>query len=138
MLPDEYYIRLYLTITSSLFVIAWMFLYFRYGRKFKENIEAINKDVFFLPDIFFIGYGVIDLFHINIYAERGQKRMKLLREIMPARRSAILLLYNTCCTDYVYYDNSPVSYINISICGGLQHGTYRHSSCCHTCILYGL
>ena len=84
MLPDEYYIRLYLTIASSLFVIAWMFLYFRYGRKFKENIEAINKDVFFLPDIFFIGYGVIDLFHINIYAERGQKRMKLLREIMPA------------------------------------------------------
>ena len=84
MLPDEYYIRLYLTIASSLFVIAWMFLYFRYSGKFKENIEAVNKDVFFLPDIFFIGYGVIDLFHINIYAERGQKRMKLLREIMPA------------------------------------------------------
>ena len=59
MLPDEYYIRLYLTIASSLFVIAWMFLYFRYGRKFKENIEAINKDVFFLPDIFLVEPGAV-------------------------------------------------------------------------------
>ena len=27
MLPDEYYIRLYLTIASSLFVIAWDVFY---------------------------------------------------------------------------------------------------------------
>jgi len=101
MLPDGYYIRLYLTIASSLFVIAWMFLYFRYGRKFKENIEAVNKDVFFLPDIFFIGYGVIDLFHINIYVERGQKRMKLLREIMPAEE--VPFYYYTTLASQITY-----------------------------------
>ena len=84
MLPDEYYIRLYLTIAASVMVVVWLFLYFKYGARFKENIQAVNKDVFLLPELFFIGYGIIELFHIDIYGSRGQKRMKLLRELMPA------------------------------------------------------
>lgn len=84
MLPDKYYIRLYLTIASSVMVFIWMFLYFKYGRRFKEEIQKVNRDVFFMPELFFIGYGVIELFHVKIYEGRGQKRMKLLREIMPA------------------------------------------------------
>lgn len=83
MLSEGYYIRLYLTIASVLPVVFWLFLYFRYGRQFKENIQAVDEDAFSLTYLFFIGYGVIDLFHINIYSERGQKKMQMLREIMP-------------------------------------------------------
>lgn len=101
MLPDKYYIRLYLTIASSVMVFIWMFLYFKYGRKFKENIQAVNKDVFFMPELFFIGYGVIDLFRINIYGGRGQKRMKLLREIMPAEGVAFYY-YTTLASQITY------------------------------------
>ncbi len=101
MLPDKYYIRLYLTIASSVMVFIWMFLYFKYGRKFKENIQAVNKDVFFMPELFFIGYGVIDLFRINIYGGRGQKRMKILREIMPAEGVAFYY-YTTLASQITY------------------------------------
>lgn len=83
MLPESYYIRLYLTIASVLPVVFWLFLYFRYGKRFEENIQAVDEDAFSLSSLFFIGYGVIDLFRINIYSERGQKKMQMLREIMP-------------------------------------------------------
>jgi len=101
MLPEEYYIRLYLTIVASVAVVIWLFLYFRYGGKFKENIQAVNKDIFFLPDLFFIGYGVIDLFRINIYGDRGQKRMKILREIMPLDEVAFYY-YTTLASQITY------------------------------------
>lgn len=101
MLPAEYYIRLYLTIASSVMVVIWLFLYFKYGGKFKENIQAVNKDVFFLPSLFFIGYGVIDLLRINIYGDRGQRRMKLLREIMPADEVAFYY-YTTLASQITY------------------------------------
>lgn len=101
MLPGEYYIRLYLTIASAVAVIIWMFLYIKYGREFKENIQAVDKNVFFLPEFFFIGYGVIDLFHINVYGDRGQRRMKFLREIMPDDE-APFYYYTTLASQITY------------------------------------
>lgn len=101
MLPDEYYIRLYLTIAASVMVVIWLFLYFKYGARFKENIQAVNKDVFLLPELFFIGYGVIELFRIDIYGSRGQKRMKLLRELMPAGDVAFYY-YTTLASQITY------------------------------------
>lgn len=101
MLPEEYYIRLYLTIAAAVVVVIWMFLYLKYGREFKENIEAVDTSVFFLPELFFIGYGIIDLFKINVYNEKGQKRMKVLREIMPPDEVAFYY-YTTLASQFTY------------------------------------
>ncbi len=101
MLSPEYYIRLYITITAIVPILFWMFLYFRYGSKFKENLQAIDTEVFSFSFLFFIGYGVIDLFHINIYSEHGQKKMQLLREIMP-RESVPFYYYTTLAAQISY------------------------------------
>lgn len=101
MLSEEYYIRLYITIAAALPVFFWIFLYFRYGNKFKENLQAVDKEVFSFSFLFFIGYGVIDFFHINIYSERGQKKMQLLREIMP--RETVPFYYYTTLAAQISY-----------------------------------
>lgn len=101
MLPQEYYVRLYITIAAAIPVLFWLFLYFRYGRQFNETIAAVDEDVFSFSFLFFIGFGVIDLFKINVYSERGQKKMKLLREIMP--REATPFYYYTTLAAQISY-----------------------------------
>lgn len=101
MLPEEYYIRLYLTIAAAVTIVIWIFLYLKYGREFKENIAAVDTSVFFLPEFFFIGYGIIDLFKINVYNEKGQKRMKVLKEIMPSDEVAFYY-YTTLASQFTY------------------------------------
>lgn len=66
---------------ATLIVLFWTFLFFKYKNNFDEYIVAIDKKKFPLPDIFFIGFGVITLFHINLKTLAGRKKRKKIVEL---------------------------------------------------------
>ncbi len=61
--------------------LLWCILYFKYKDRYCEAIAAIDKKKFILHDIFFIGFGFLELFKINLKSERGVKREKKIAEI---------------------------------------------------------
>lgn len=59
----------------------WLFLYIKYRNAYDQVIDAIDKKKFMFGEIYFIGFGFITLFHINIKTERGSKKIKEISEI---------------------------------------------------------
>ena len=66
---------------GSFLVLFWLFLYIKYEKKYRSYIQAIQKGEYILQSTFFVGLGMIEFFHINLFGTRAKKRKKLLREI---------------------------------------------------------
>ena len=49
--------------------------------EYDAMIAAIDKKQFFLPEIFFIGFGFMDMFKVNLKTEAGRKKEKKIAEI---------------------------------------------------------
>lgn len=61
---------------GTLLVVLWVMLYLRYSSQYDVMIAAIDKKQFFLPEIFFIGFGFMDMFKVNLKTEAGRKRKR--------------------------------------------------------------
>ena len=70
---------------GSVLVLFWTLLFLKYRNAFDEVLNAIDSELFLLPELFFIGFGVIDLLKINIKTERGRKKEKVIAEIYGAK-----------------------------------------------------
>ena len=66
---------------GTLLVVLWVMLYLRYSSQYDIMIAAIDKKQFFLPEIFFIGFGFMDMFKVNLKTEAGRKKEKKIAEI---------------------------------------------------------
>lgn len=66
---------------GTFFILFWLFLYIKYRNAYGQVIDAIDKKKFMFGEIYFIGFGFITLFHINIKTERGSKKIKEISEI---------------------------------------------------------
>lgn len=72
------YVMLALAAVTFLF---WIFLYARYHGRYGEMIQAIDSKQYFLPQLFFIGFGAADLFKINLKTEAGRRLERSLTEL---------------------------------------------------------
>lgn len=70
---------------SSLMILFWTFLFFKYRNAYDDVLSAIDSKKYFVPEIYFIGFGVIDLFKINLKSESGMKKAKKIAEIYGAK-----------------------------------------------------
>ena len=66
---------------GSFMFLIWLILFFIYFYKFNDIIKTIDGKKFQLHYLFFIGFGVIDLFKINLKSERFSKKIKKVSEI---------------------------------------------------------
>ena len=71
---------IFVTIASVL-VAFWVLLYLKNKDKFDEIISAIDPKKFMMAEIFFIGFGVIEMFKVNLKTETGRKKEKKISEI---------------------------------------------------------
>lgn len=70
-----------LSAIGTAFVGLWVLLFFRYHNAFDEFINAIDREQYLLPELFFIGFGFIDCFKINTKGERGREKEKRIAEV---------------------------------------------------------
>lgn len=70
-----------MAIAGTAAVSLWVLLFILYRRQFDDIISAIDSKQFAMPEIFFIGFGFLKLFKINLKTTQGRKKEKKLAEI---------------------------------------------------------
>lgn len=67
--------------TATGMVLFWTILYFRYKNSFDNIIVAIDRNQFLMPEIFFIGFGSMKIFRVNLRTEKGRNKQKKISEV---------------------------------------------------------
>jgi tight adherence protein C len=63
----------------------WIFLYIRYRHQYDAYLKVIDPKQFFMAELFFIGFGAIALFKINLNTTRYELKKKKIAEIRGRR-----------------------------------------------------
>lgn len=66
---------------GTLLVLLWAVLFLKYRNSFDEVLEVIDSNQFMMPELFFIGFGFIDLFKVDLKTEAGRKKEKKIAEV---------------------------------------------------------
>lgn len=86
-------------IAATLLFVIWVFLFFRYRRQYQGMVDGIDGSIFTLKEIYFIGFGAIELYEqaqqkkIST-SEKALEKTKQLAEVF-GRDSAEMYYYVT-------------------------------------------
>lgn len=77
----NYMLAYFMSGIGTLMVILWAILYLKYRNSFDNILSSIDSKKFMMPELFFIGFGFMDMFHVNLKTESGRKKEKRIAEI---------------------------------------------------------
>lgn len=84
--------QLAMLIPTTIVVIFWVVLANRYEKKFEEITASINPEDYYLSELFYIGFQVMEMIHFNIKSDASRKKIKLMSEV-----------YGKKYAEYYYY-----------------------------------
>lgn len=73
--------QLAMLIPTTAAVLFWVILALRYEEKFEEITSSINSDEYYLSELFFIGFQIMEIIHFNIKSDASRKKIKLMSEV---------------------------------------------------------
>ena len=74
-------VQIALAIAATILVIGWLFLLARYGSSYEELISGVDEEIYRMPELFFAGFGIMDLIHFNLHSKQARKRIHEIAEI---------------------------------------------------------
>ena len=77
---------------GTVMVILWANLYMKYRNSFDNILVSIDSKKFMMPELFFVGFGFMDMFKVNLKTEVGRKKEKKIAEV-----------YGEKCAEYYHY-----------------------------------
>lgn len=77
----NYMMSYVLAAIATLMVIFWSVLYLKYRNGFDTILVTIDSKQFMIPELFFIGFGFMDMFKVNLKTEKGRKKQKKISEV---------------------------------------------------------
>lgn len=84
--------QLAMLIPTTAAVLFWVILALRYEEKFEEITSSIHSDEYYLSELFFIGFQIMEIIHFNIKSDASRKKIKLMSEV-----------YGKKYAEYYYY-----------------------------------
>ena len=87
-------IKIVILIFGVLLTVLWLILMFSSNGKYDEQIEEIDPDEYFLPELFQIGYAVIDKLHLDLSIDLFKKKKEKLIEIKGQDEAEFFLYVN--------------------------------------------
>lgn len=60
---------------GTLLSLFWLIMFIAYEHKFDEVIGAIDKKKYMLGELYFIGFGFIQMLNINLKSKKGRKKI---------------------------------------------------------------
>lgn len=73
--------QIILLVDATIMTVGWLVLAVRYKDTFTEVIATIDGEIYQIPELFFIGFGIMDLIHFNMRSNRARKRIREIAEI---------------------------------------------------------
>ncbi len=77
----DYTLAYCLMAIGTIMVLLWSILFLKYINRFDNILSTIDPKQFMMPELFFIGFGFIDLFKVNLKTEGGRKKEKKIAEV---------------------------------------------------------
>lgn len=84
--------QLAMLVPTTVIVLFWVLLAMRYEQKFEEITSSINPDDYYLCELFYIGFQIMEMVRFNIKSDASRKKIKLMSEV-----------YGKKYAEYYYY-----------------------------------
>lgn len=84
--------QLAMLIPTTIVVIIWMILAMRYEDKFEEIVSSIDSKEYYMCELFYIGFQIMEMIRFNIKSESSRRRVKEMSEV-----------YGKKYAEYYYY-----------------------------------
>lgn len=84
--------QLAMLIPTTIVVIGWIILAMKYEEKFKEITSSIDSKEYYLSELFYIGFQIMEMIHFNIKSDSSRKKVKEMSEV-----------YGKKYAEYYYY-----------------------------------
>ena len=77
----------FFTVIASVLTVFWLLLYVKYNKNFSFDNPYIRGLQFVITDLFFIGFGFIELIHFDLKTSRGVIKERKLAELYGADKA---------------------------------------------------
>lgn len=84
--------QLAMLIPTTAAVVFWVIAAAKYEEKFKVITSSINPEDYYLSELFYIGFQIMEMIHFNIKSDASRKKIKLMSEV-----------YGKKYAEYYYY-----------------------------------
>ena len=84
--------QLAMLLPTTVAVLFWVAVALKYEEKFEEVTSSINADDYYLSELFYIGFQIMEIIHFNIKSDASRKKIKLMSEV-----------YGKKYAEYYYY-----------------------------------
>lgn len=94
-------IQIVVAVIATVLVIGWIYFLMRYGNGYEELIAGIDREIYRVPELFYVGFGLMNLVHFNMHSKRARKRIHEIGEIN-GKKYAEYYFYVTTGAQYTY------------------------------------
>lgn len=84
--------QLAMLVPTSILTVLWMVLALKYEEKFKEVTSSIDSKEYYLSELFYIGFQIMEIIHFNMRSDASRRKIKMMAEV-----------YGRKYADYYYY-----------------------------------
>lgn len=84
--------QLAMLIPATILTILWMVLALKYEEKFKEITSSIDSKEYYLSELFYIGFQIMEMIRFNMRSDASRRKIKLMSEV-----------YGRKYAEYYYY-----------------------------------
>lgn len=86
---------------ATFLMIGWILLLVKYGDSYQEIIDGIDREIYQLPELFYVGFGIMDMIHFNMHSKQARKRIHEIAEIN-GKKYAEYYYYVTTGAQFTY------------------------------------
>ncbi|MBD5453553.1 MAG: secretion protein F [Lachnospiraceae bacterium] len=84
--------QLAMLVPATILAVIWMVLALKYEDKFKEVTSTIDPKEYYLSEMFYIGFQIMEMIHFNMRSDASRRKIKMMSEV-----------YGRKYADYYYY-----------------------------------
>lgn len=88
-------------VAGTVLAVGWFLLYVGSTKKYRESIEALDGNDYFMKDMYGVGYRLIEMVHVNFNIPFFQKKMKKLSELY-GKKAVRLLVISDLAAEITY------------------------------------
>ena len=77
-----------MTLVAIPIVILWIFMAHHYGEKYQSIIQTINPEEYRYPELFGVGFGLLELIHYDMTSAHATAQIKKISEMKGKKYAA--------------------------------------------------
>lgn len=68
-------------IIAAVMALTWIYMERRYGHRYDQIIDTIDRSTYRMPEIFFVGFRIMEIIGYDVKSEANRKKVKNMAEI---------------------------------------------------------